>query len=97
MDAATFQERRDQQTKPLKVAAADLEQLSKWQALDPVHRSTIQNAASCLRIGARLIETLGNTLFVYSGPAFYADLAPSLAKEDQGKHAASTIDTIFSE
>ena len=96
MDAAVYAERRDQQTKPIHVAAEQLDAIAAKLQLG-VDRSNIGNAAVRLRTAANQIAKLGEGLRPYSEPGFYAELVPSLAKDDQGKHAANALEYVFGE
>jgi hypothetical protein len=97
MDAAVYAERKAAKIRQIDEASAQLDELAKWVQLDAAQRSIILNAAAQLNTAANRISTLGDGLRPYSEPGFYRDLPPSLAKEDQGKHAASALEYVFSE
>lgn len=97
MDAAVYAERKREKLAPLLQAAEQLEAMRGWIQLDNAQRSILSNAAVQLRTAANQITKLGDGLNPYTDPDFYRDLPPSLASEDQGKHAASAFEYVFSE
>lgn len=97
MDAAVYAERKVEKLKPIFEAAQQLDALVKLVELTAADRSIAINAAVQLRTAANRIATLGDRLLPYSDPDFYRDLPPSLAAEDQGKHAAAGLEIVFSE
>jgi hypothetical protein len=97
MDAAVYAERKAAKIRQIDEASAQLDELAKWVQLDAAQRSIIRNAAAQLNTAANRISTLGDSLLPYSNPDFYVNLPPSRATEDQGKHAASGLEIVFSE
>jgi hypothetical protein len=96
MDASVYTERRAQQLAPILAAATELQGIVAAMGPSP-DRSMISNAAVRLRVAADQITKLADGLRPYSEPSFYAELVPSLAKDDQGKHAANALEYVFSE
>lgn len=96
MDAAVYAERKAEKLAAIFDAAERIQDLAEDMAKGPAH-TAITNAAARLRTAADQIGKLGDGLRPYSEPGFYAELVPSLAKEDQGKHAANALEYVFSE
>ena len=60
-------------------------------------RLAIAQAEVQLRVAANEVEHLLRHLYPYSDPDFYKEMIPSLAKDDQGRHAASAVEYVLSE
>lgn len=59
--------------------------------------SAIRDANVQLSALLHRCNTLADGLQPYTDPAFYAELVPSLAKDDQGQHARNKLDQAFPE
>lgn len=97
MQRAVYEERRAAEVKAYKDAAAALLPLIEASVSQSAERMAVVEAESMLREAATMIAHLGDRLFPYSQPEFYADIQPSRAKEDGGKFAADGLEYVFSE
>jgi hypothetical protein len=97
MDRAVYEERKAAEVAAYVAAADALEPII--DALPPMDpkRGPLREAKATLREAAVVIAYLGDRLFTYSDPDFYQELAPSLAKDDQGQHARVGLEYVFSE